>query len=253
MFGNSKAVRSPGNPLLYAAAFFSLVSLIFGILVIIGCTHNKAVLNSTYFLELNVTGLDTSGTFLDSLTSDAEKALGIHDFYRYGLWGYCDGYNDTVVFCSKPKPGNASNPIAALNADLTRSYNIPLPSNVERDVNRLASLSLFIFACWIIGTVLDFGTLVSSALTCYRSRISAFIVGILGLGAFVFLLIGSILVQVLYSVLSNAINDNGNFEIVALESSLGKQMFAFVWISSVFSGLAVILAAGACCCGRYRR
>jgi hypothetical protein len=128
-----------------------------------------------------VTFLDTSGTFLDSLTSDAEKALGIHDFYRYGLWGYCDGYNDTVVFCSKPKPGNASNPIAALNADLTRKYDIPLPSNVERDINRLASLSLFIFACWIIGTVLDFGTLVSSTLTCCRSRVSAFIVGIFGL------------------------------------------------------------------------
>jgi len=67
-----------------------------------------------------------------------------------------------------------------------------------------------------------------------------------------FILIGSILVQVLYTLLRNAINAVGNFDIIDLGASLGTQMFVFVWISCATSGLAVILAAGACCFGRAR-
>jgi len=258
MFGNAKVSRTRANPLLFGAGALSLISLVFGILVIIGCTHNKAVLNSTYFLELNVTRVDISNGILgglteglNGLTQDAEHDLGIHDFYRYGLWGYCDGYNTTVVFCSQPKPGNATNPIAALDADIKHNYNIQLPSGVQRDVNRLESLSTFIFACWIIGTVLDFGTMLSLLTGC-RSRIGACVVGLFAACAFIFLLIGSILVQVLYQIMRDAINKAGDFGIVSLEASLGAQMFAFVWISCVSCGLAVILAASACC-ARTRR
>jgi hypothetical protein len=97
--------------------------------------------------------IDVPTNFLKGLESDAQHDLGIYDFYRYGLWGFCEGYNTTVISCTDPKPGNATNPIAAINDEITKGDHLPLPQAVERDVNRLTSASLFIFSCWIIGPV----------------------------------------------------------------------------------------------------
>lgn len=66
-----------------------------------------------------------------------------------------------------------------------------------------------------------------------------------------FILIGAVLCQVLYSALRDAMNI-ANFDILNLHTHLGTQMFAFVWVSCAASGLALVLWAGCCCVG-YRR
>jgi hypothetical protein len=116
---------------------------------------------------------------LDGLLSGAEHALGIHDFYRYGLWGYCEGNNDTVVSCTPPNPGHDTNPIASVNSELTTSSLIPIPNAIETNVHRLASVSLFVFSCWIIGVILSAAELVAGVIVGCRSRLSAYLVGIL--------------------------------------------------------------------------
>ena len=50
----------------------------------------------------------------------------------------------------------------------------------------------------------------------------------------------SVLCQVLYSALRDAMNA-ANFDIINIHTSLGTQMFAFVWTSYATSGLALIL------------
>jgi len=69
--------------------------------------------------------------------------------------------------------------------------------------------------------------------------------------SFAFILIGSVLCQVLYTALRDAMNA-ANFDIINIHTSLGTQMFAFVWTSCVTSGLALILWSADCCIG-YRR
>jgi SUR7/PalI family len=116
---------------------------------------------------------------LTTLTADVQHALGIHDFYRYGLWGFCEGYNVTVVACTDPKPGNGTNPIAAINDEFTKDLHIPLPNDVEKDVHRLQSASLFIFSCWVVGIVLGFSAALSGVLLGCRSGKTACGVGLL--------------------------------------------------------------------------
>lgn len=117
--------------------------------------------------------LDLPSGIFSTLTADAQHALGIHDFYRYGLWGFCEGYNVTVVACTDPKPGNGTNPIASINDEFTKNLHISLPNDVEKDVHRLQSASLFIFACWVLGIVLGFSAAISGVLLRSRSRKTA--------------------------------------------------------------------------------
>jgi hypothetical protein len=132
--------------------------------------------------QLNVTQIvDLPGNILGTLVSDAQHAIGIHDFYRYGLWGYCDGFNDTVVYCTPPKPGNGSNPIAAINKEITHNLRVRLPNSVQTRVDQLNAVSLFIFSCWIVGATMDFVTLVVGLLVGQHSRLTGCLVGALAL------------------------------------------------------------------------
>jgi SUR7/PalI family len=117
------------------------------------------------------------GGVLNTLESDAQHALGIHDFYRYGLWGFCEGYNNTVVSCTNPKPGNATNPIASINAEFTHGLHAPLPSNVEKDIHRLQSASLFIFSSWITGVVAGFAAALFGIFPGCRSKLTSLLIG----------------------------------------------------------------------------
>jgi len=134
------------------------------------------------YSKVNVTDIvRLPGGLFSGLTSDAQHELGIHDFYRYGLWGFCEGFNTTVVSCTNPKPGNSTNPIASIDEEITKDVQLPLPADVEKDVHRLQSASLFIFACWIIGPVFGFLTMLLGVSLGCRSVISTFVTGIFAL------------------------------------------------------------------------
>jgi hypothetical protein len=128
---------------------------------------------------LDVVHVDTPIGFLNGLISNATHDLGIHDFYRYGLWGDCDGYNNTVTTCTSPYPGQNSNPIAAINAEIKSNSIIPLPNIVTSAVHDLTSVSLFIFSCWLIGTILGFFLLLGGVICGCRSRLGVWLVGFL--------------------------------------------------------------------------
>lgn len=127
---------------------------------------------------MNVTNVvDLPSGILSTFENSLQHDIGIHDFYRYGLWGFCEGDNDTVVSCTPPKPGNATNPIASINNELKYDLHLPLPSKVQTDVNELEYASLFIFACWIIGPVFGFGAVVAGGLVGCSSRLASWVVG----------------------------------------------------------------------------
>jgi SUR7/PalI family len=137
-------------------------------------------MKSTYFLQVNITDVaNFHSSILNGLETDAEHDIGIHDFYRYGLWGYCDGYNDTVTFCSKPKPGNSTNPISVINSEITKKLSIPLPSDVEKKVNDLTSVSLVLFSFWIVGVLLSFFAAIFILFMFRWAKIVSFLVGLL--------------------------------------------------------------------------
>ena len=67
-----------------------------------------------------------------------------------------------------------------------------------------------------------------------------------------FILLGAILCQVLYGALRDVMNI-ANFDILNMHTTLGTQMFVFVWVSSAASGLALLLWTVFSCAGFRRR
>ena len=82
-----------------------------------------------------------------------------------------------MVFCTPPKPGNATNPIDVINEELKHSH-LPLPEAVETNVKRLQSASMFLFSCWIIGPAIGFFAAVAGVLIGCRTKGGGWIIGI---------------------------------------------------------------------------
>jgi hypothetical protein len=100
-------------------SFFLFITVIFLILVEIGTTSNTSVINSWYFIKLDLSHIipNTVPNFV--LINTIAQSLGLHDFYQVGLWGFCEGYNGQgVTFCSKPQTLYWFNPVEILRNEL---------------------------------------------------------------------------------------------------------------------------------------
>lgn len=100
-------------------AFLLLISVVFMILVEIGETQNKDVMRSTYFININLSNIIPLSVPNAVLINSIAQSVGLHDFYRVGLWGYCEGYNDQgVTSCSSPQTLYWFNPVEIIQSQL---------------------------------------------------------------------------------------------------------------------------------------
>ena len=114
-----------------ARSFIYLLAWIFLLLVIIGNISNKPVLRETYFLKLDTTNIIPqsipNAVFINSIA----RSIGLHDFYQVGLWGYCEGYDDSgITSCSDPKALYWFDPVSIIMNELlagATSMSLPLP------------------------------------------------------------------------------------------------------------------------------
>ena len=89
------------------------------ILVEIGETQNKDVMRSTYFININLSNIIPLSVPNAVLINSIAQSVGLHDFYRVGLWGYCEGYNDQgVTSCSSPQTLYWFNPVEIIQSQL---------------------------------------------------------------------------------------------------------------------------------------
>lgn len=97
------APKARRNTTIFAGLLY-LVSLPFLLLVLLGNTHNTAVLRDLYFFRLNVAQIIPIAVSNANLLNSVARSLGLHDFYQFGLWNFCEGYLDTCVTASYPPP-----------------------------------------------------------------------------------------------------------------------------------------------------
>ncbi|KAG5954701.1 hypothetical protein E4U57_004206, partial [Claviceps arundinis] len=76
------------------AALLYFISLPFLILVLIGNTHDVAVLRDLYFFQLDVSQIIPIAVSNAKLLNSVARSLGLYDFYQVGVWNYCEGYFD---------------------------------------------------------------------------------------------------------------------------------------------------------------
>lgn len=111
------------------------------------------------------------------------------------------------------------------------------------------------FAMYLVGVILVFLE-VLIGLTTFCSRVGSVITTIVAFLAFLFVAAATIVAQVMFIIYRNVINDSiTEFNV---EASLGTTMFAFSWVATVATALALIGFLFGICCGtgesrRWRR
>lgn len=92
----SKARR---NTTIVAGVLYFL-TIPFLILVCIGNINKSKVLGDIYFFRLDVSNIIPISVANSNLLNSVARSLGLHDFYQVGIWNFCEGYNDELVYPS---------------------------------------------------------------------------------------------------------------------------------------------------------
>jgi hypothetical protein len=101
------------------SSFFLLLTVVFLILVEVGSTGTGSVKASIYFININLTNIFPESVPDAAIINSIAQTIGLHDFYRVGLWGYCQGYNGQgITSCSKPETLYWFNPVQIIISQL---------------------------------------------------------------------------------------------------------------------------------------
>jgi hypothetical protein len=166
------------------------------------------------------------------------------------MWNYCEGYTaEGVTGCSTPTAGYWFNPVEILMSELLRGATVSLPSNVTDILGVLRIASQAMFGCILSGLVLNFLAIFASFAPLY-SRWWSLPVGVLSFLAALVTTGGVVVATVLFVVFRNVVISQAGLNIRA---SIGKPMFAFMWIGAAASLIAFgIQLCLACCCASRR-
>ncbi|KAK3325658.1 SUR7/PalI family-domain-containing protein [Apodospora peruviana] len=227
------------------------LSVVFLILVIIGNTSNKRIINDIYFFKLDLTDIIPKSVPNASLINSIAQSIGLHDFYQVGLWNFCEGYQNVgITFCSKPQNLYWFNPVEVIMNELLAGATIALPTEVITILDVLRITSQIMFGFFITGAVINFIMIFLSPLAIdsrWRSLP-------LSLAAFFF----STMLVVGASIVGSVISFAFKFAATAqsdlnIHAYVGTKMFVFMWLASGFSLWGFIVHAGMGCCCVSRR
>jgi len=243
------ATKTRRNAIVTSSIFF-LLAVIFTILTMIGNVNTKAVIRSTWFFELNLTNILPASAENIVLINSLARSLGLHDFYRVGLWNFCEGYNDQgVTHCSKPKALYWFNPVEILLNELLAGATIALPANINNILELIKIVSHLMFGFFITGVCMNFVSIFITPIVL-RSRWWSLPIAIWTFIAALLTTAACIIATVMFIIFKTVITSQDGLNIGA---SLGTQIFVFMWIGAAFSVLGFITHIGLCCCCASRR
>jgi len=232
-------------------SFLLFVTIVFMILVEIGNTKaSSTVLNNIYFLRIDVSDIFAETVPDASISNSIAQTLGLHDFYQFGLWNYCEGYNvDGVTNCSKPHALYWFDPVSIILNELLAGATITLPTEVTDILNLIRLVSHWMFGLFLSGTCLAFVMIFITPLSIY-SRWPTIIVSIFTFLAALLITAASVIGTALSVIAKNAFTSQTELNIGA---NVGLEMFIFMWIASGAAIIAWLIQMGLCCCCASRR
>ncbi|KAK4190647.1 SUR7/PalI family-domain-containing protein [Podospora australis] len=231
------------------ATFAYIVSWIFLVLVMIGNTYPKAVLDSIYFFKLDLADIIPMSIPNASLINSIAQSIGLHDFYQVGLWNFCEGYiYQGITYCSPPQRLYWFNPVEIIMSELLAGATIALPTEILTILSVLRITSQIMFGFFLTGAVLTFILIFLSPLAT-RSKWWSLPLAITSFINMVLVGAASIVGTVISLVFKYAAEAQKDLNIHA---SVGVKMFVFMWLATGFSiyGFAVHSGMGCCCASR---
>lgn len=232
------------------ASFLLLVSVIFLILVEVGCTSSSSIRSGIYFIDINLSDIIPVSVPNSVLINSIAQSLGLHDFYRVGLWGYCEGYNGQgVTDCSAPQTLYWFNPVEIIQSQLLAGATIALPADIDNILNLIRIVSHWMFGLFLTGACVNF-LMIFIVPFSVISRWATFpIAAFTFLGA-LFTTVATVIATVLFIIFQDTITSATQLNIKA---NVGTEMFVFMWIAAGTSIIAWLVQFGLCCCCASRR
>src|SRR5215469_1307324 len=103
----------------YMSSFFLIITVVFMILVEVGNTKVGRVLSSIYFLRLDLSNIVPASVPNAVLINSIAQSIGLHDYYQFGLWNFCEGYvSEGITDCSAVQTLYWFNPVEILLNEL---------------------------------------------------------------------------------------------------------------------------------------
>ena len=246
-------------------AILYLLSLVFLILVEIGNINNKAVIRDTYFLQIQMSNIIPDTVPNAALLNTIARTIGLHDFYQVGLWGFCEGYNDQgITYCSPPKTLYWFNPVEIIQHELISGARVSLPSEIVDVLHLVKTVSRWMFACFLVGTILTFLCVFFAPMRfstkprlqqkAKRILLPRLAIVVLTFGALLFTGVAAVIATAMFVIYVNTFAAASTIHIYG---SLGKPMLAFMWIAVGFNLIGFCVQIGTwcsmCCCPGRRK
>ncbi|KAI4269907.1 MAG: hypothetical protein LQ337_007009 [Flavoplaca oasis] len=230
----------------YLSSFLFLVTLVFLILVEIGCVSaNRPVIPSIYFIKLDLTNIIPRSVPNFRLVNSIARTLGLHDFYQVGLWNYCAGYGDQVTECSKPQKLYWFNPVEILLSELLAGASIALPSQITDALDLVRTASRWMFVFFLTGACLTLPTALLAPLAIY-TRWASFPLAILTFLTAFTTTVASVIATAMFLIFKSAVQSAA--ETVNIQAEIGIKMFVFMWFAAGAAILGSLIHFAQCCC-----
>ncbi|KAL8687241.1 MAG: hypothetical protein Q9218_006530 [Villophora microphyllina] len=229
----------------FLSSFLFLISLIFLILVEVGNTRSRPVLNSIYFIKLDLSHIIPRSVPNAVLVNSIARTLGLHDFYQVGLWNFCEGYGNEITSCSKPRTMYWFNPIEIILNELLAGATIALPSNITDALKLVRLASHWMFALFLTGACLTVPSILLTPLSIYTRWASLPLTILTFLTAFT-ITAATVIASAMFIIFKKALQSAT--DTVNIEAELGTTMFVFMWIAAAPAILGWLIQFGECCC-----
>lgn len=232
-----------------------LIATIFLILVEIGNINDNPVIRSTYFLKISLADIIPlsypNAIFINSIA----QSIGLHDFYQVGLWNFCEGYNGQgITYCSPTKTLYWFNPVEIILNELLAGASITLPTEVIDVLNLVKLASQWMFACFLVGTILTFLCLFLAPMgfskrprwqhKARRIFFRQLPITVLTFAALLFTAAASAIATVMFVIFQDKFSGAADLNI---EAYLGKPMLAFMWVATALNLVGFLMQIGTCC------
>lgn len=257
--GEEKALQNYHKPkptgLRTITAVAYLVSVVFLILVDIGNINNRGVVKDIYFLKIDLSNIIPETVPNAVLINSIARTIGLHDFYQVGLWGFCEGYNDQgITYCSPPKTLYWFNPVEIILNELLAGATISLPTEIINILHLVKTVSQYMFACFLIGTILTFLCIFFAPMgfskkprwqhKAKRIFVRQLPITILTFAALLSTAVAAVIATVMFVIFKNKFASASEVNIYA---KLGAPMLVFMWIAVGFNLVGFFVQIGTCC------
>jgi len=245
---------------IFTPMVLTIASLISLCLVFSGqLNKGNSLQNDLYFFEADTKNFTENPNILPNENIDSKllnalknsaSAKDLKDFYKIGLWNYCEGDTDnkgvdTVTYCSPRQTAFWFNPIEVWDLSNTTVQTL-FPKELKDGLSAYEKVAKWMFAAYTLAFWITLAEIVLGIFAIF-SRWGSFVTTIASTASSIFIIAAAITSTALYGALAGSFDTS--LKEYGIKGSVGTKMLAVVWLAVAFSlGAGLFWLFSTCCC-----